>query len=151
MHALDAYKQKGYILDCGKDGEQVIERMVAATECRSIGEVSGSFVLAINATKLSSVTEASAGCMAINGVQYFNDLIDIKGITKEGVCQILDRKLDTYSNLLAAAEVAIMTVQCTPAGVSPIEIVAAYSQSKNESNKFIKDMERSALSAIQLS
>eukprot|EP00957_Ditylum_brightwellii_P013505 1018907-Ditylum_brightwellii.AAC.1 len=29
---LDAYKQKGCILDCGKDGEKVIERMVAAIE-----------------------------------------------------------------------------------------------------------------------
>eukprot|EP00957_Ditylum_brightwellii_P141342 10769579-Ditylum_brightwellii.AAC.1 len=29
---LDAYEQKGCILDCGKDGEKVIERMVAAIE-----------------------------------------------------------------------------------------------------------------------
>eukprot|EP00957_Ditylum_brightwellii_P114879 8760722-Ditylum_brightwellii.AAC.1 len=58
--------------------------MVAATECRSIDEVSGPFALTIDATKLSSVAEALAGCMVITGVEHPNALIDIKGMTKRG-------------------------------------------------------------------
>eukprot|EP00957_Ditylum_brightwellii_P127501 9723339-Ditylum_brightwellii.AAC.1 len=65
MKTLDAHEQKDCILDCDKDGEKIIERMVAATECRSVDGVSGTFALAIDATKLSSVAETSAGYMDI--------------------------------------------------------------------------------------
>ena len=44
-----------------------------------------------------------------------------------------------------------MSFQRSPKGVSPTEIVAARPQSNNESNQFIKDMESSASSAVQLS
>eukprot|EP00957_Ditylum_brightwellii_P152853 11634313-Ditylum_brightwellii.AAC.1 len=40
MKTLDAHDQKDCILDCGKDGEKVIKRAVAAIECRSANGVS---------------------------------------------------------------------------------------------------------------
>eukprot|EP00957_Ditylum_brightwellii_P201168 15324368-Ditylum_brightwellii.AAC.1 len=133
MKTLDAHKQKEYILDCGKDGEKVIERMVSAIKHGSINKVLGPFVLVIDTTKLSSVTNAPAWYMAIAGVEYPNKLIDIKGVTKKDICEILDGMSDKCGKLLAATE-------HTPDEVSPTEIVAAHPQSDNESNEFIKDM-----------
>eukprot|EP00957_Ditylum_brightwellii_P030112 2279129-Ditylum_brightwellii.AAC.1 len=118
--------------------------MVAAIERRSANGVLGQFTLAIDVTKLISVAESSAGYMTITGVEHSNALIDIKGMIKEDIHEILDGKLAKNGKLLAATE-------HTPAGVSPTEIIAACPQSNNESNEFIKDMERSTLSAVQLS
>eukprot|EP00957_Ditylum_brightwellii_P190019 14466324-Ditylum_brightwellii.AAC.1 len=104
MKIRDVCEQKDCILDCGKGSEKVIERMVAAIEHRSIDEVFRSFALAIDAIKLSSVTEASAGYMAIIGFEHSNKLIDIKGMKKEDIHEILDEKLDKYGKLLADTE-----------------------------------------------
>eukprot|EP00957_Ditylum_brightwellii_P161963 12331169-Ditylum_brightwellii.AAC.1 len=79
LKTLDACEQKDCTLDCDKDGEKVIERTVADTEHRSVEGVLGPFALAVDATKLNSVTESSAGCMVITGVEHPNELIDIKG------------------------------------------------------------------------
>eukprot|EP00957_Ditylum_brightwellii_P070342 5343667-Ditylum_brightwellii.AAC.1 len=151
MKIIDAHEQKDCILDCNKGGEKVIERVVAAIEHSSIDGVLGPLAHAIDATKLRSVTEASAGYMSITGVDCPNKLIDIKGMTKEDVHELFDVKLDKYGMLLAATEVTAMTFQHTPAGVSPTEIVVAHPQSNNEPNEFIKDMDRLVSSAVQLS
>ena len=48
--------------------------------------------------------------MAIIGSEHPGELIDIKGMTKEEVREILDGKLDKYGNLTAATEVKVSTM-----------------------------------------
>eukprot|EP00957_Ditylum_brightwellii_P005361 409184-Ditylum_brightwellii.AAC.1 len=76
--------------------------MAAAIKHRSVDGILGLFALAIDATKLSSVAESLAGYMAITGFEHPNALIDIRGVTKEDVQEILDGKLPQYGKLLAA-------------------------------------------------
>ena len=107
MQELNARDRVECILECGKDGKKVTDRMVAAIKRRSMGGVPGPFSLAIDATKLSPVIEASYGYMAITGAEHPDELIDIKGMTKENVKNMLDGKSDEYGELVAATEVKV--------------------------------------------
>ena len=110
MQELNARDREECILACGKDGEKVTERMVAAIKRRSIGGVPGPFSLAIDATKLSPVIEASSGHIAIIGAVHPDELIDIKDKTKDEVRKILDGESEEYGNLEAATEVKVSTM-----------------------------------------
>ena len=179
---LNAKEREGCILDSGKDGEKVVERMTAAIKRRS--NANGkmpSFSLAIDATKVVSVLEASSQYKCILGGAHPAHMIDIANMTKGEVRQILDGKSKEHGKVELATEikvcsycvllfllwrplanmlyvissfifkVTVMSFQGTPSGISPMEIVAARPQSNNESNDFIKDMELAASAAARSS
>jgi len=123
--------------------------MRAAIERRSNnGGAAVPFSLAIDATKVPQVLEASQGYKAIVGGEHPNHMIIIKDKTQDQVKLILDGKDPAIGKVTAASEVkvAIMSFQHSPPGISPTEVIAARPQGNNESNDFIKMMEVAAVS-----
>ena len=107
MKELNARECKKCILACRKNNEKVVRRMVATIERRKSMGASGSFSLAINATKLSPLLEISLAHAAIVGAEHPNKLIDAKGLTKDQVKEILSSKSKKYSKLEPASEVKV--------------------------------------------
>ena len=105
MKELNARERKECMLACGKNNEKVVERMVAAIERRKSMGASGTFSLAIDATKLSPLLETSLAHAAIVGAEHPNELIDAKGLTKDQVKEILSGKSKKYGKLEPASEV----------------------------------------------
>jgi hypothetical protein len=105
---LNARERDCCILDSGKDGEKVVERMIAAIKRRSNGDGKmPSFSLAIDATKVASVLEASSGYQAILGGAHPSHLIDIKNKTKYEVRDILDGKSKNHGKIELATEIKV--------------------------------------------
>ena len=107
MKTLNARERKDCILNSGNNDERVKERMNEAIKRRTVGGVSPSFSLAIDATKVSPVLENSSGYMAITGAEHPNELIDIRGLSKEDVREILDGKSKKYGKLPKATEIKV--------------------------------------------
>jgi hypothetical protein len=101
------------------------------------------FSLAIDATKVPRVIEASSGYKAIVGGEFPKHMISVAGKKKEEVELILEGKDQSYGKIVAASEVkvTVMSFQHSPPGVPPTEIVAARPQGNNNSNDFIIAME----------
>lgn len=150
MATLNAREREDCILDSGDNGERVISRMEAAIARRSKSNgAQVSFSLAIDATKVPTVIEASSGYKAIVGGEFPNHLIDVETKSKEEIQDIIDGKSKEYGTIPKATEikVTVMTFQGSPPGIPASEVVAARPQSNNESNEFIKSMTLAASSA----
>jgi len=134
MKKLNARDRDACILECGEDNEKVSSWMGEAIDCRKPKDGgSPPFHLAMDATKVPQVLEASYGHKAIIGGEYPNHLIDIDGKSKEEVRAILDGKSKEHGKISPVTEVkvCVMTFQNSPPGVSLMEVVAARPQSNN--------------------
>ena len=150
LRRLDAKDRQDCFLDEGENGVLVRGRMDEAIARRNDNDKrSVAFSLAIDATKVPPLLEASTGFSAITGGEHPDHLIDISNKTKAEVDDILNGKDKTLGKIKCATEVkmTVMSFQGTPPGVSPFEVVAVRPQSNNESNDFIKEMESLAVAA----
>lgn len=113
LQALDAREREECIFTCGKDNRVIIERIAAAIKRRTSpdGHVP-SFGLAIDATKVSQVIEVSSGHKAIFGVEYPNEMIDIVGLSKDKVREILDGESTEFGTHTPASEIKVCIMCC---------------------------------------
>ena len=113
MQTLDAREREECIFTCGKDNRIIIERIAAAIKRRTSpdGHVP-SFGLAIDATKVSQVIEVSSGHKAIFGVEYPNEMIDIVGLSKDKVREILDGESTEHGTRTPASEIKVCIMCC---------------------------------------
>ena len=147
MQRMDAVDRTECILDAGKDDACITQRMSDAIARRANnGGSTLAFSLAIDATKTPEVLEVGSGFQAVIGGEYPTHLIDIKEKSKEDVRKILMGTSEEFGNIKTATEVkvAVMSFQRSPKGIPPFEVVAARPQSNNESNDFVKAMEKVA-------
>jgi len=158
MEKLNAREKVPCIVDSGKDGELVVKRMADGIIRRCPNFKEGdknqavTFTIGVDATKVAPSLELSARYQVVLGGEHPNDIIPINGKSKEEVKAILDGTSRDYGEIPKATEikVAVMSFQSSPDGVPVYEIVAARPQSNNESNDFVKDMEKAASAAMAL-
>ena len=152
LKSLNARERDSCILDSGKDTTDLAKRINATIERRANNSGGGtvSFGISIDATKVAKRLEVSSGSQSIIRGEYLKQFIDIKGKSKDQVKNILDGKDDDMCKIALASEikVALLTFQSSPPGVPISELVADRTQSNNESNDFIKDIELEASASM---
>ena len=146
MRRVNTRERKDCIIDSGDNRRLIAKRMTQAIKRRKKNRLSTVFHLAIDATKNAKVLEVSHAHRKIIGGAHPNRLIDIEGRTKTDVQKILDGNSTTHDIFFVANKIKVtaMLFQNSPAGIPPIEVVAARPQTSNESATFANMMEKCA-------
>ena len=157
IRRLNASGKDECIVDNGNDLNKIVNRMEAAISImKKVFGKQVPFSLAIVATKVPQLLEVSHRYKSIIGGEYLNHVIEIEGKTKGQINLLLDgiSSKDLDNNILSKinnatkVKVCVISFQLSLPGMPHTEVIATRSQSNNELNDFIIDMERASARAM---
>ena len=104
------------------------------------------FSLAIDATKVAKVLEASALHKSIIGGAFTNHVFDISDLTNDDIENVISGTSESVNiNKSTEVKVAVMYYQSTASGVPPSVIVAAQPQGTNKTSNFVQKLNYTAV------